>query len=168
MIFFTPQGPVLMSTKQDGLPDIPALVGFSTCGQGPSPLAATMDVENLIQYVCTQYFTVPSAVEINSLVAFFLTQPSNVPVSSVITIKAQLYEAGEMTNIYSPIEETLVTLTPSINNATPIGTMLRGEIRTNRPVEKNTNLMLVFSATSSGPDPVEALLGYAKASLSYT
>ena len=90
------------------------------------------------------------------------------PVSSVITIKAQLYEAGEMTNIYSPIEETLVTLTPSINNATPIGTMLRGEIRTNRPVEKNTNLMLVFSATSSGPDPVEALLGYAKASLSYT
>ena len=150
-----------MSTNQDGLPEIPALVGFTTCGQGYSPLAATIDVENLTQYVSTYYFTVPSAVEINSLVAFFFTQPSHVPSSSVITIRAQLYEAGEMTNIYSPIEETLVTLTPSVNDATPNGTMLR-------PVEKNTKLMLVFSATSSGTDPVEAVLGYAKASLSYT
>ncbi|MDE6881589.1 MAG: hypothetical protein K2P48_00565 [Lachnospiraceae bacterium] len=163
-----PIGAILMSTNQDGLPEIPALVGFTTCGQGHSPLAATIDVENLTQYVSTYYFTVPSAVEINSLVAFFFTQPSHVPSSSVITIRAQLYEAGEMTNIYSPIEETLVTLTPSINDATPNGTMLRGEVRTNRPAEKNTKLMLVFSATSSGTDPVEAVLGYAKASLSYT
>ena len=87
---------------------------------------------------------------------------------STVTIKAQLYEAGETSKIFSPIEETLITLTPSITNTTPAGTLLRGEVSTDRRVEKDTRLMLVFSAMSSGSDPVEAILGYTKASLSYT
>ncbi|MEH2955735.1 hypothetical protein VV089_22680 [Candidatus Merdisoma sp. JLR.KK011] len=73
-----------------------------------------------------------------------------------------------MSNIFSAIEETLVTLTPSVTEATPSWAELRGEVTTNRLVEKNTKLMLVFSATSSGSDPVDAILGYAKASLVYT
>lgn len=87
---------------------------------------------------------------------------------STVTIKAQLYEAGETSKIFSPIEETLITLTPSITDATPSGTLLSGEVRTNRPVEKNTKLMLVYFATSNEPDKVDAILGYVKASLVYT
>ena len=50
----------------------------------------------------------------------------------------------------------------------PSETLLKGEVRINRPVEKNASLMLVFSATSSGPDQVDRIMGYASASLVYT
>lgn len=63
---------------------------------------------------------------------------------------------------------TLTILTPSFTAATPPGTLLRGENTMNRKVEKNAKLMLVFSATSSGPDSINGILGYASASLVYT
>lgn len=83
-----------------------------------------------------------------------------------VTIRAQLYEDEEESNIFSPIEETLITLTPSVTNLTPAGTLLKGEVRINRTVKKNARLMLVFSATSSGQ--IGKTMGYANASLVYT
>ena len=168
MLFFASEGLATMSTIQGGLSGIPALVGFSASGQGPSPLTSTINLENLTEYFIRFYFTVPFTIEIHSLMAFFHTYPLSLQTTSAITIRAQLYEAKEMSNIFSAIEETLVTLTPSVTEATPSWAELRGEVTTNRLVEKNTKLMLVFSATSSGPDPVDAILGYAKASLAYT
>ena len=97
---------------------------------------------------------------------FFTTFPLSSS-SPAVTIRAQLYEADEMSNIFSPIEETLITLSPSITDATPAETMLKGEVRTNRVVEKDIKLMLVFSATSSGPDPVDQIMGYASGTLVY-
>ena len=87
---------------------------------------------------------------------------------SAATVKAQLYKAGEASNIFSPIEETLVTLTPTITDETPVGTLLKGEVRKNRTVEKNARLLLVFSATSSEPERIDRIMGIASASLVYT
>ena len=110
---------------------------------------------------------VPFTFEINNLIAYYNTFPVSVS-GPAVTIKAQLYEADEMSNIFSPIDETLVTLSPSITDATPGGTLLRGESGINRVVEKNKKLMLVFSATSSGSDPINQIMGYVSATLVYT
>lgn len=157
-----------MTTLEDGSPGFSGLVGFGTTGQGPSPLTSTMNLAGMGGYVGGSYFTIPVAMEINSLIAFFNTISLSSQTSPTVTISAQLYEAREESDIFSAIEETLVTLTPSVTEATPVGTMLRGEIQTNRLVEKNTRLMLVFFATANGPEKVESLLGYARASLVYT
>ena len=145
-----------------------ALIGFGDSAQGSSPLTSTINMENLTDYVIGFYFMIPFAIEINSLIAFFHTISLSFQTIPTVTVRAPLYEVKETSNIFSAIEETLITLTPSITDATPAGTLLRGEVRTNRTVEKNTKLMLVFSATSSEPDPIDVILGYAKASLAYT
>ena len=168
MLFFASQGPVTMTTIQDGLPGSPALIGFGISGQGPSPLSSTLNVEDITEYVRNYYFTVPFEIEINGLMAFFYTFPLSFITIPTVTISAQLYEAKKMSNIFTAIDETLITLSPSITDATPSGTLLSGEVRTNRRVEKNTRLMLLFYAKSSGPDPIQAILGHMKASLAYT
>ncbi len=168
MLFFTPQSPATMTIIQDGLPGSPALIGFGVSGQGPSPLSSTINVENIAEYVRNCYFTVPFDIEINGLMAFFYTFPLSFITIPTVTISAQLYEDKEMSNIFTAIDETLITLSPSITDTMPSGTMLSGEVRTNRRVEKNTRLMLLFYARSSGPDPIQAILGYMNASLAYT
>lgn len=145
-----------------------ALIGFGASGQGPSPLASTINVKDLNGYVSSFYFTVPFAIEIKRLITFFNTYQLVTQTSPMITISAQFYEAKEDSDIFSAIEETLITLTPSITDATPAGTLLRGEIRTNRLVEANTRLMLVFFGTSNGADSVVTIVGYARATLVYT
>lgn len=122
----------------------------------------TIEVEKLMGSVSGFCFTVPFPIEINSLIAFMNVFPLPAGTVSTVTIKAQLYEAGETSKIFSPIEETLITLTPSITAETPIGTMLRGEVRANRTVEKNTRLMLVFSATADQPEQIHTIWGICK------
>ncbi|MCI9315908.1 MAG: hypothetical protein HFI57_13185 [Lachnospiraceae bacterium] len=157
-----------MTTIEGGLPGVPAFVGFGASGQMHGPLSSTINLENLLGYVSGFYFTIPFAIEINSLSAFFNAIPLSPEITQDATISAQLYEAEEGSNIFSPIEETLIILSPSITAATAPGTLLKGEVRTNRVVEKNTSLMLVFSAKSNGPDKIDRIWGYANASLVYT
>ena len=168
MILFNGVNPILMTTLEDGSPGFSGLVGFGTSGQGPSPLTSTMNVEGMGGYGSNFYFTVPFTMEINSLIAFFVTNRLSSQTSPTVTISAQLYEAKEESDIFSAIEETLVTLTPSVTEATPSWAELRGEVTTNRLVEKNTKLMLVFSATAIFTASSGMNFGSARASLAYT
>ena len=168
MLLFASGNPITMSTTEEGLPGRPSFIGFGASGQPAWPLTPTIEVEKLMGSVSGFCFTVPFPIEINSLIAFMNVFPLPAGTVSTVTIKAQLYEAGETSKIFSPIEETLITLTPSITAETPIGTMLRGEVRANRTVEKNTRLMLVFSATADQPEQIHTIWGYVSASLVYT
>ena len=168
MLLFASGNPITMSTTEEGLPGRPSFIGFGASGQPAWPLSSTIEVEKLMGSVSGFCFTVPFPIEINSLIAFMNVFPLPAGTVSTVTIKAQLYEAGETSKIFSPIEETLITLTPSITAETPIGTMLRGEVRANRTVEKNKRLMLVFSATADQPEQIHTIWGYVSASLVYT
>ena len=168
MLLFASGNPITMSTTEEGLPGRPSFIGFGASGQPAWPLTPTIEVEKLMGSVSGFCFTVPFPIEINSLIAFMNVFPLPAGTVSTVTIKAQLYEAGETSKIFSPIEETLITLTPSITAETLTGTMLRGEVRANRTVEKNKRLMLVFSATADQPELIHTIWGYVSASLVYT
>lgn len=168
MLLFASGNPASMTTIEGGLPGVPVFLGFGACGQMSGPLSSTINMENLFGYVSGFYYTIPFAIEINSLSAFYYAMPLPPETSHAVTVNAQLYEAGEGSNILSPIEETLVVLTPSITAATAPGTLLKGEVRPNRVVEKNTSLMLVLFATSDGSDKIDRIWGYANANLVYT
>ncbi len=168
MLLFASGNPITMSTTEEGLPGRPSFIGFGASGQPAWPLTPTIEVEKLMGSVSGFCFTIPFPIEINSLIAFMNVFPLPAGTVSTVTIKAQLYEAGETSKIFSPIEETLITLTPSITAETLTGTMLRGEVRANRTVEKNKRLMLVFSATADQPELIHTIWGYVSASLVYT
>ena len=167
-LLFASGNPITMSTTEEGLPGRPSFIGFGASGQPAWPLTPTIEVEKLMGSVSGFCFTIPFPIEINSLIAFMNVFPLPAGTVSTVTIKAQLYEAGETSKIFSPIEETLITLTPSITAETLTGTMLRGEVRANRTVEKNKRLMLVFSATADQPELIHTIWGYVSASLVYT
>ena len=114
MLFFSSESLVTMTTIKDGLSGIPAFVGFIFNGSGPSPLSNTINMEDLTEFSVRFYFTVPFSIEINNLIAFFHTYPLVSQTNPSITIRAQLYEAKETSNIFSAIEESLITLTPSL------------------------------------------------------
>ena len=168
VFLFNSVNPVTMTTITDGISGVPAFVGFSASGQGSSSLTSTMNVADIGGYASSFCFSVPFEIEINRLIVFFTTYDLYAQTNPEMTISAQFYEAKEDSDIFSAIEETLITLTPSITDATPAGTLLRGEIRTNRLVEANTRLMLVFFGTSNGADSVVTIVGYARATLVYT
>ncbi|MCI9058217.1 MAG: collagen-like repeat preface domain-containing protein, partial [Lachnospiraceae bacterium] len=168
VFLFNSVNPVTMTTITDGISGVPAFVGFSASGQGSSSLTSTMNVADIGGYASSFCFSVPFEIEINRLIVFFTTYDLYAQANPEMTISAQFYEAKEDSDIFSAIEETLITLTPSITDAMPAGTLLRGEIRTNRLVEANTRLMLVFFGTSNGADSVVTIVGYARATLVYT
>ena len=109
-----------------------ALIGFGDSAQGSSPLTSTINMENLTDYVIGFYFMIPFAIEINSLIAFFHTISLSFQTIPTVTVRAPLYEVKETSNIFSAIEEMLI----SITDAMPYGTLLRSEIRTNRSEHK--------------------------------
>lgn len=157
----------MLTTVKGGLPGMPAFIGFGSWGQGLAPFTSPINAESLLGNITGNYFVVPFTIEINSLIAFYNPLLQS-PDSPDITISAQLYEADETSNIFFPIEETLVTLSPSITKTTPYGSLLKGEARNNRVVEKNKKLLLVFTASSNGPDKVDMITGCASAYLIYT
>lgn len=167
MILFSSEQLTTMAAGKDGLPGVPTFVSLGGSALGSEPLTSTINMEGLFSH-SSSYFVVPFTIEIHGLNAYFSTYLLSDQTTSAVTIRAQLYEAGEADRIFSPIEESLIILTPSFTAASPPGTLLRGESTMSRKVEKNAKLMLVFSATSSGPDPVNGILGYASASLVYT
>ena len=95
MLLFASGNPITMSTTEEGLPGRPAFIGFGASGQPAWPLTPTIEVEKLMGSVSGFCFTVPFPIEINSLIAFMNVFPLPAGTVSTVTIKAQLYEAGE-------------------------------------------------------------------------
>ena len=95
MLLFASGNPITMSTTEEGLPGRPAFIGFGASGQPAWPLTPTIEVEKLMGSVSGFCFTVPFPIEINSLIAFMNVFPLPAGSVSTVTIKAQLYEAGE-------------------------------------------------------------------------
>ncbi len=102
---------------------------------------------------------------ISSFGARFTTTTALSLAGTDITVTAQLYEAKE-TNVFSPIDDTLINLTPTLSGTVPIGTVLKSSKNMIvRSVAQDSALMLVFSAKASGLSPISTITGYASAGM---
>ena len=93
------------------------------------------------------------------------TAPLN---AQTATVTAQLYIAKCGSNIFSPIQRSLIIF-PTATSATMPGTILTGcSKKINYPVCKGDRILLVYSAaiTGAGPGDFNVIIGTASAGLS--
>ena len=111
-------------------------------------------------------FSVPRAGTITSLAAYFSVTAGLNILGTTITITAQLYQSTTPNNSFTAVPGAVVTLSPALTGTVSIGAVSNG-ITTglNIPVNPQTRLLLVFSATASGLSLVNTIAGYASAGL---
>ncbi|ASW43517.1 MAG: hypothetical protein GX895_12465 [Clostridiales bacterium] len=94
-------------------------------------------------------FVLPRAGCLQTLaVSATVTDPSEIPAGTIITIIAQLYKAQCNSSIFAPIPGTQIILAPSITSSTVVGTVFNGCVdNLNYSLNKLERLALVFSVS---------------------
>ncbi|WP_324777901.1 exosporium glycoprotein BclB-related protein [Virgibacillus senegalensis] len=165
IIPFASGAPVVLTTILGGLAGTTSLVGFGSSNTGVELLdGGQIDITGAGATILNFAFSVPRDGTITSIEAYFSTTAS-VGLTGDITINAQLYRSPDpATNIFDPIPETLVTLSPDITAPITIGEISRGSVTgLDTLVTEGDRLLLVFSATASGISLVGTVAGYASA-----
>jgi len=98
-------------------------------------------------------FPLPRSGCLESLsVSATITDVSDIPEETIITLTAQLFKAKCDSSIFIPIPETQIILAPSITSTSLIGTVFNGSIKKiNYPLNKLDHLALLFIASISTP-----------------
>jgi BclB C-terminal domain-containing protein len=156
----------LLSTTDAGF--TAGLIGFGSSIGGVSVLGGTIDITSTGAGESFNFaFSVPRDGTITSIAAFFSTALALDLPTSTVTITAQLYSSPPPPdNIFTPIPGAIVTLTPSLTGALPLGTISEGAVDLLVPVlvTQRTRLLMVFSAQVTAGTPIAtAILGYASA-----
>lgn len=115
-------------------------------------------------------FSMPRDGTITSIHAFFSTVAGVIVGDGVVTVHAQLYQSTTPNNIFTPIADTLVNLTPTISGVISLGDILTGSATgLNVQVTAGTRLLMVFTSSSTGTlDLVTSVTGYADAGVAIT
>ncbi len=158
--------PISLTTIAGGLAGLPAFVGFGSSAQGLTLLDSTIDITNAVGTLSNFAFQVPREGVITSFSAFFSTTAALSLIGTTVTVNAQIYQSAAPDNVFSPIVGTLLTLTPPLTRVLSAGTLLNGVLTgLNILVTAQSRLILVFSASASGLNPVNTISGYASAGL---
>jgi BclB C-terminal domain-containing protein len=100
-------------------------------------------------------FTMPRNGTITAIRAFFT---NIIPVTlgaTVIQISAQLYFAEPNSNVFRPLADTRVDLTPTLTGTVPANSTFTGSLKNLRVrVDRGTRLLLVFFASITGAPAV--------------
>ncbi len=163
---FASGNPVSLTTIAGGLAGIPAFIGFGSSAQGFTALKSTIDLTNANGSLACFAFDIPRTIAISAFSVSFSTTTALSLTGSTVTINAQVYKAEGTSNVFSPIESTLVSLTPSLSGVVSIGTVLKGASKnTTVLVNQGSRLMVVLSATASGLSPINTITGYVSAGI---
>lgn len=147
-----------ITTLSDGSSGLPAFIGFGHNGQGNSNLSSNIDLSGGINDDICYAFSVPNDCTIKSFSAFIsvaeqltLYNGSMInPLFATVNIYAQIYQNTTSDNIFSPIENTKITLSPSFTGSMNFGAISKGKLSNlNIPIMAETRLLIVISATAT-------------------
>lgn len=156
--------PVAPTSVALGVAGLPAIIGFGNSTTLPTLLGSTIDLTGAVDLLINLAFSVPRDGIITNITAYFSVAIGLVLISTDVTVTAQLYSSTTPDNIFSPIPNTDVTLTPTLSNAIDIGDITSGTITgLNIPVTTGTRLLIVFTINSAGTSLINTLTGYASA-----
>ncbi|WP_181347999.1 exosporium glycoprotein BclB-related protein [Thalassobacillus sp. CUG 92003] len=157
--------PVALTTVAGGLVGTTSLVGFGNSVTGVSLLGGgQIDLTGAGGTLLNFAFSVPRDGTITSVAAYF-SATASVTLVGDTTIQAQVYRSADpATNIFTPIPETLVTLSPELTAPVTLGDIARGTLSDlSVEVDQGDRLLMVFSAIVDGIELVGTVLGYASA-----
>ena len=154
--------PVGLTTIIGGLAGTPALIGFGTSAELLTVLGATIDLTGSTGLLYNLSFSVPRDGIITSIAGYFSVVIGLTVLSTDITIRAQLYRSTTPDNVFSPIAGAFVDLAPTLGGVISIGDISSGiNDGLSIPVNSGDRLLLVFSATATGVNLLNAITGYA-------
>ncbi|MEC3882640.1 exosporium glycoprotein BclB-related protein [Halobacillus sp. HZG1] len=157
--------PVVMTTVAGGLVGTTSLVGFGSSVTGVTLLGSgQIDLTGAGGTLLNFAFSAPRDGTITSIAAYF-SATASVTLVGDTTIQAQMYVSEDpSTNIFTPIPDTLVSLSPTITAPITLGDIARGSLSNlTVPVSQGDRLLMVFSATVEGITLVGTVAGYASA-----
>ncbi len=159
IIPFASGGTIELTTNSTGNSNRVGLISFGNSGTVTRLADRTIDLTNA-QGLTNFAFSMPRAGIIESISAHFTL--SGLGNSNGVEIIGSLYSAPTNSNIFSPVAGTDLTLVPTGNPGN-----IRSALLTNLeiPIEAQTRLLMVFSATSNNKPLLCNISGYASAGL---
>ncbi len=153
-----------LSTVAGGASGLPIYIGFGNAAASAAALGNTIDLTGSPHNFA---FPVPKNMTMTDMSASFETNLELDFPHTTVQICAQLYSAPASTNIYSPIDAAKLFLSPEIGGeTTPAGKIAFGVLNhLSIPIAAGTKLLMVFSLTAAGADPVKSISGQASASI---
>ncbi|WP_053417690.1 exosporium glycoprotein BclB-related protein [Viridibacillus arvi] len=158
--------PVKLTTV-DGDVGTTCLIGFGNSASNVMLDGTKINLTGSAGALLNFAFSIPRDGKITSMDAFFSTSEALSLVNSTITITAQLYQSTTPNNLFTPVPDAIVILSPKLSDNLPLGYVSHG-ITTglNIKVTAQTRLLMVFSAAATGHSLDNMVAGYASAGLS--
>ncbi len=162
LIPFASGAPVRISTGTAETQGSIAMIAFGNSAAFTGP-AGTIDLTNADNFA----FSVSSDATIVSIAGYFSIRSAEMLAHSAVTITAQLFSSQTPDDIFAPVPNALVKLSPSLAGRITSGTMFNGITADLKIlITAQTRLLLVFfaEATDDADGPME-IVGYASAGL---
>nr|WP_248513666.1 exosporium glycoprotein BclB-related protein [Sporosarcina sp. NCCP-2222] len=154
-----------LTSLASGVAGTGGLIGFGNSGPTLSALGTSVDLTGTVAGPLLNFaFSVPRAGTITSISAYFsVTSGVSLALGS-IRVRAQLYQSPTPNNIFTPIPNAFVELSPTLAGTISIGNIVSGlTTNLNIGVAAQTRLLLVFSISTIGNSVATTLAGYASA-----
>jgi len=136
-----------MLVTTEGQPGPATFIGFGTSETQANPLVNPIDLTGVFS---SYAFQMPRNGVLRRLTVTYTTVGENVIPTGSVNIYAQLYVANQNSNLYYPINQSLIQLTPSLTGVVADGTILTGTANINVNVSENQKLLLVIYAIPTG------------------
>lgn len=159
--------PIALTTTLSNVAGIPVLLGVGSAGTTNTPLLPTIDLYGFDNETVNFACSMPRAGIITSVSAYFsITQVSEPVNDTDLVLRAGVYQANTLNDIFRLIPTSVISLMPAIPRLATLGTVLHG-IRGNLAVSitPESRLMLVLWAEGTAAAPVLEIRGYASAGL---
>lgn len=154
--------PAIVTTVAGGVPGTSTLVGFGSSVSGVSGAGTSINLAGSAGELLNFAFSVPRAGTITSIDAYFSNTVAASIIGTTVTVTAQLYQSAAPDNTFTAIPGATVTLSPALTGIVTSGFVSHGVITgLTIPVQAETRLLLVFSATAAGLSLIQTIQGYA-------
>jgi hypothetical protein len=164
-----------LSTDGSGQPLDVAAFAFGTAG--PSGVTLNNILNNIAfsAFNGSWAFFVPGNITITSIAASFsLSTTITIPLTSVVTVFAQLYASTSMSpsfiaTDYFPVPGASVTMTSTFSGTVSPGILIYGfATGLTIPISAPSSLIMVYSITANFPQLAVTISGYGSASITFS
>jgi BclB C-terminal domain-containing protein len=159
--------PVALTTVLGGLVGTVGLVGFGGSTDGITLAGGALDLTGGTGVPINQAFSLPRDGLITSISAYFSTSLAVDLIGTTVDLSADLFCSTGPSNVFTPVPGAHVSLQPALTGPIGIGTTASG-ITTGLavPVVAQSRCVFVNSATASGLNLINLIVGYSSGGVS--
>jgi BclB C-terminal domain-containing protein len=162
IIPFASGGSLEFSILGTGQPDTVGIIGFGSGVENVPLTGGNIDTAFSESFA----FMMPEDGVLKAISGYFNVSSDVDFTAATVTVAIQIYTAQPNDSFFEPIAATHLSLSPVFSGFVPTGTISYGILEGLKvPLPKETRILVVFAATSTGVQLVNTIIGYASAGL---